>query len=179
MNIIGTLRDHIPEGLLPAGTPALIAGGYAACPALASDLDLWVYAARGGKRTMGETRMMLLEHLKTWAYKVEAQDDSEQFTADGCGYDELDCLIMKVGIVSVNGRKPIHLMVTDAPPIALLMNFDISTHQIGLDDNGVIYGPEWTDLTVEPQVIKNAGTSKTTERLAKISARYAHLRKAA
>lgn len=171
-----TVAQCLPAGLLPRpyNKTAFIAGGYAACPGLASDIDVWVQC-----EDLHETRRLLLAHLSTMGFALFAEGEplESSFTGDSCGYEDITANIVKVARIETAAFKPVHLMVTDAPPLMLLLNFDISTHAIALTDDGVVRSPEWTDLTQEPVVIKNQGTSKTEERLAKISARYAHLRR--
>jgi hypothetical protein len=76
-------------------------------------------------------------------------------------------------------EKPIHVMVTTAlTPIQLLCSFDISTHQVAVDERGrEIFGPNWTNVMEAPVQLK--GTPSTPARLEKITARYAHLRQEA
>lgn len=165
----------LPENLVPKvfSSAAFIAGGYAACPTLATDIDVWVQC-----EDLDEARTSLLAHLATNRFVYQPQDEASSFEGDGCGYEDITANIQKVALVMVPGYKPIHLLVTDAPPLMLLLNFDISTHQIALTDSGEIRSPEWTALDQEPLVVKNHDTSKTVERLARITARYAHLREA-
>src|SRR3990167_5083266 len=42
---------------------AFIAGGYAACPALASDLDLWIFVDGGHGPSLSDARTEVLAHV--------------------------------------------------------------------------------------------------------------------
>ena len=174
---VNPVLAYLPPNLLPSllAPAAFIAGGFAAHQDLATDIDVWVQT-----EDLHSTRRLMLTHLSAYGFPLTAvATEMEQFTGDSCGYEDITANILKVARVDQGNQKPIHLMVTDAPPLMLLLNFDISTHQIALTESGVIRGPEWTDVTDEPVVIKNHGTSKTGARLEKIRARYAHLRRAA
>lgn len=178
--ISGHVQDHLPPNLLP--TPlkraGFIAGGYAAHPDLATDIDVWVQVKPG---ELHSERRRILTHLSAQHFDLfcEKVDTEESFVGDMLGYEDITANILKVAVIQRGNQRPIHIMVTDAPPLMLILNFDISTHQIALTDSGVMRGPEWTDTDEEPVIIKNHTTLKTQERFAKISARYAHLRKAA
>ncbi len=126
----------------------VIAGGWAACPALASDMDVWVL----GIDDIDVVREELLAHTGTSSgvfvgryLVVQVQDEIR--TAPG--YEIENVLIRKVAkLTAVN--LSIHLLVTDAPsPAELLMGFDISTHQVAILHNGIVVkGPNWTPTNV-------------------------------
>lgn len=174
------VQDHLPPNLLPRGMTraAFIAGGYAACPDLATDIDVWVQV---DPATLYDAPLRIVKHLHDHGFipNVGIASTAETFVGDSMGYEDITANILKVAVVLRGNQKPIHIMVTDAPPLMLLLNFDISTHQIAFTDSGTIRGPYWTPLDGPPVIIKNHTTSKTQERFQKISARYAHLRKAA
>lgn len=172
------LSPHIPPNFLPLALErhSFIAGGYAACPQRASDIDLWVTDITD---RLEQSREMILAHLGAAGYHVTPETTREGFRVNGHGYDEMDCRILKVGYVTRDGALPIHVMVTDAPVMAVLLNFDISTHQTALVQAGEghvysIKGPRWTPLTVYPVVLKP--TTSTPGRLEKIATRYADMR---
>lgn len=167
---------QIPETLLPPDTYAFIAGGYAACPERALDMDVWVLDTTGNPE---KTRAALLLWLSDYHWVFGKETHEEKFRADGPGYDEMDCRILKVAVIPYY-TTTIHLMVTDAPPLALLRNFDVSTHQIALipssrlPEGDLLRGPGWTSLDQEPVQLKE--TSATFARMEKIRTRYADLR---
>jgi hypothetical protein len=161
----------IPSYLLPEGTRYFIAGGWAACPALATDRDVWLLS-----RDPVETRDAVLKHLDATLFddewkelpdgRVTAVDGSE----DAYGVDATTTL--KIATVDLTGQT-IHLLVTSGSILAVLDTFDISTHQVAISDTGgVVRGRNWTPVTEPP--IKLRDTPTTDERMAKIAARYGH-----
>ena len=169
-----SLEPHVPDNLLHDAYDGFIAGGYAACPERASDIDVWVTT----HDDLHSVRRCLLAHLSAQGYAVFPETAELGVRVDGFGYDEMDVNILKVAVIERSGKLPIHLMVTDAPVMAVLLHFDVSTHQVALVPHymGVqtIYGPEWTPLTDEPVQIKE--TSATNTRMEKIRTRYADMR---
>jgi hypothetical protein len=166
----------IPKGLLPPDLEgsAFIAGGYAACPALATDIDLWVYVAG---ESLADARDRILLWLQTEMWPYETQEDNRPQLADST-IDGYSIISSKVAIVrSPHLSHPIHIMVCAGSIQELLETFDISTHQIALSFGGVIKGPRWTPITERPVIIRSAtgiSTQKTQERLGKIATRYGH-----
>ena len=163
----------IPSNLLPEGSKWCVAGGYAACPALAGDTDIWV---------MVETDLfgayeLLVHHLK------QQVDDEWLIIAprpDAAGADfvvhqlYVDEATVKVAQLYTDGRQ-FHIMLTYLnSPESIIGRFDISTHQVALTATGrVVTGPEWTPVSVPPVVSRHTG-DRTTARLAKIQQRYGH-----
>lgn len=161
----------IPKSLLPEGTQWCVAGGYAACPALASDVDVWVYNVAEGD--LQRTRAMLLMHLAENNFSVlteECKDKPEpQY--------EHSRTTLKVGIVDGQGidhKKQVHLLVTSATTIMeILDGFDISTHALAIGSIGyVVKHKKWTPITEPPQLITS--NERTPARWLRIAARYGH-----
>jgi hypothetical protein len=175
------MKMTIPElfaVLLPPGMEACVAGGYAAHPAMASDIDVWVMSPLD----LNKVREDLLSHFYTSGMVFEEQQEtrSHDITNALCGYEGLNIVVLKVAKVTLpDVEKPIHVMVTSAvSPVQVLCAFDISTHQIAIDQFGdEVMGPGWTPCYAAPEVLKNTPT--TPARLEKITARYAHLRQEA
>jgi hypothetical protein len=144
---------------------AFIAGGYAACPAMASDIDLWIFVDDcGGKYPLADVRKEVLAHIRSEGVYINEEDEASQ-----TDYEGVNVNILKVGVVPY-GTK-IHVMVVDAPVHPVLCGFDISTHQIALLPSGeVILGQEWTPITAPPKVLID--TDRTAARLEKITNRY-------
>lgn len=175
--------SDLPECLMPPYHQVVIAGGYAACPHLAGDIDLWVFTD-----TLISTRDRIIKDAKELGFHalVETPETTTEIIApNDFGYDELGFQVMKVlsmpwWVEDDKGQFrncPLHVMVTNAPGvIGLLLGFDVSTHQVAVTPRGdVVYGPDWTPLDEEP--VKLFDTSKTDARMQKITARYQHLRK--
>lgn len=161
----------IPKGLLPPDLEgsAFIAGGYAACPALATDIDLWVYVAG---ESLADARDRILLWLQTEMWPYETQEDNRPQLA-GSTIDGYSIISVKVAIVrSPHLSHPIHIMVVNQSPVDLLETFDISTHQVAIVFGNVLKGSRWTPITQPPIMLKNTPT--TPYRMIKIAARYGH-----
>jgi len=159
----------IPNTLLPEGTSYCIAGGWAACPALALDKDVWVFAEEVEGGDIGHRREELLKHLEAEGHDFVPEDE----TRNAAGYEGV-ISILRVAKVEVPGSVPIHLIVTNAlDPHDLISSFDVSAHQIALSSQGhVIKGGNFTPVTVKPVKLKDTPT--TDERMRKIAERYGH-----
>lgn len=175
----------IPKGLLPEDLMgcAFIAGGYAACPALASDIDVWVKVADSAvagssaeegtqeTTTLQESRTRILAHLEEEFFPYEPQETT--ITSSGQNADGYPISVLKVAVVrSPHLSHPIHIMVYAGTIEELLGCFDISTHQIALSFGGVIKGSHWTPVTEPPRIIPGSTSVQTPARLEKIQARY-------
>ncbi len=162
----------IPKELLPADLmgSAFIAGGYAACPALARDLDVWVYT-NSEVESMEDVRARILTHLESDVWPYETADEDTRLA--GMRDDNYPIFVLKVATVrSVHLTHPIHILVVNQQPVDLLETFDISTHQVALVFGRVVKGSGWTPVTVPP--VKLRDTPTTNERMARIAARYGH-----
>lgn len=172
------LPSILPPNLIPTDLHAFIAGGYAACPDLASDCDVWVTVP---KDTLVQTRGALLAHLMREGFSFCEEGGRDTHDVGDPQYDLNTVITDKVAIVAayIQGRNvPIHLLVTDGNVDDVLEGFDISTHQCAITpkrDERLYTGNDWTPLDEEPYVIR--WTEPTRARLDKIRARYAHLRK--
>lgn len=154
---------------LAIGLPWCIAGGYAACPQLAGDMDVWVLA---GKRPYMQGLEQLAQRM------LAANPDVVPFVATGGAHPysfDPGCRVYEVGhlLARATGMANRHIMVTELDSIeALLDCFDVSTHQCALDENGdFIKGRQWTPLNVAP--VKLFDTPNTEARMEKIRQRYA------
>ena len=165
----------IGDYLLPASirSQAFIAGGFAACPALASDIDLWV-----SSKNLFADRLDILAWLQQWGASfvehplplvpaLTEVDYQESYLSNGTP-------VLKVATVTVpHHSKPVHIMVVMGDVNLTLAGFDISTHQVALTDNGVVLGPQWTSILVPPVMLLE--TANTRARLDKIARRYGHI----
>jgi hypothetical protein len=161
-----------PKGILAPHREgnAFIAGGYAACPALAGDLDLWVWVDER-KESLSHAREQILLWLEAELWPYEAQGGLQQVTNDQ--NPNYPVQSMKVALVrSPYWSHPVQIIVTTADPNALLETFDISTHQIAIVFGNVIKGSGWTPITETPRILRMTPT--TPERLERIAARYGH-----
>lgn len=155
----------IPRDLLPEGLTYFIAGGYAVCPALATDIDVWVRAPKG---ELEAYRQRILDYLQEKEVIFEETKPSERQieTAD---YYDTEAFIQKVAIVNEH-FLPIHLLVTDASVDDVLASFDLSVCQVALTSYGVVTGRDWTPVTKPIAVVRNTPT--TPARLEKYRKRF-------
>lgn len=157
----------IPKEILPPDlmNSAFISGGYAACPPLASDLDIWVYVNENTESmTAARTRILAWLESEMWPY---AEEDSHTM----CDYV---VVARKVAVVrSPHWSHPVQIMVTTAGPAELLETFDISTHKVAIVFGNVIKGNGWTSITEPPRLLR-AGHPASAARMEKIAARYGH-----
>lgn len=169
----------VPAGLIPKGYEWCVAGGYAACPALAQDIDVWVWGV--ATDDLETVRARLVQHLFDTYTLSKVQSGTD--TRKAPNYSQpTQITILKVAEVkdvqfSFGGyttTKPIQIMVTDAAsPEQILFGFDISTHQIAIMPDGVVWkGANWTAPHVPP--VKLLDTAKTEERMQRIAARFGH-----
>jgi hypothetical protein len=174
----------IPRSLLPEQyhESAFIAGGFAACPALASDVDIWVSVEVG---QCNAVRAGILQHLidSNVSHQEEDgegsprrrfQDDrtlaNSQLLSTFEGYHTI-LRLRRVASVELPGHTlPYHLIVIEGSIDEVLASFDISTHQVALTTRGVVRGEHWTPIHVPPVVITHKYT--TPERLCKVRERY-------
>lgn len=172
----------LPSNLLPPGTEYFIAGGFAACPALAEDVDVWVpvdtLTASQPWETVWRARREMVAHLRAAGFVFTEVDgdfsprDRKRLLFDSTfeGY-RMPLPIYRAGVVTIPGhRLPYHIILVGANVDEVLSSFDISTHQVALTARGVVCGDQWTPITEEPKVILQKYT--TDARLKKIRARY-------
>lgn len=173
--------DFLPEQYQRS---AFIAGGYAACPSLASDIDVWVPLGFIGRSeedhkreamAMETARRDILAHLESEFFPYKVEDN--YVTSEGSTDDGYPIAVQKVArIESVHLVKPIHIMVSAGTVDDVLGFFDISTHQVALTRGGVLCGPGWTPITEMPQILPGSRSVKTQQRLLKIASRYGHIK---
>ena len=174
----------IPERLLPEQyrTDAFIAGGFAACPALAADIDVWIPVPAG---QCDFARLEILNYLNDKCIDFDEQDGehsarrrfqdnralaNSQLLSTFEGYHTV-LFLRRVAIVRLVGASlPYHLIVVEGHIDEILSSFDISTHQVALTSNGVVRGEHWTPVTEPPVVITEKYT--TPARIQKIRQRY-------
>lgn len=160
----------IPKGLLPADLDdqAFIAGGWAACPALASDMDIWITAD-----DLDYVATRTLNHLrKSSIFRVTPE--AANAVSQNPGYTpNTECSTRRFAAVAhrVSGFK-IHLMVTTGSVLDVLAGFDISAHQVAiLPDGQVVKGPLFTAVNQPPVLLREHRDS--AQRLVKVTKRYA------
>lgn len=159
----------IPKGLLPPDLMdcAFIAGGYAACPPLANDIDLWIYCK--SEDQIPDIRDRVLDWLDTQMFEFEPQASAVAPVRYEANFTHKAAIVR-----SKHLTHPIHILLTHLTPEQLLETFDISTHQVAIVFGNVIKGKGWTPVTVPPVELRNTVT--TLARMLKLAARYGHAR---
>ena len=162
-----------------------VAGGYAACPALSNDVDVWVY--RVPTLQLDDTREQLLEHLNTVAHienvpahrslQYHVIPGEETRTAES--YCQEFIQIKKVAIVygrrTYHDMKPVHVVVTDAQnPGVIITGFDISTHAVAIEWNGRVWKTGYTAPQERPRRLRIAN-EHTEPRMIRICERFGHI----
>lgn len=165
----------IPEGIVPEGMKWCIAGGFAAAPALANDIDVWIYDVEEiapGDIEFVRNELAKQLRVKFGLYNFTPSDE----TRTSSNYSQENVTILKVGVLEdpMGLRKPIHIMVTNAnSPMGILDGFDISTHAVAiLPDGTVLQHPHYTPPQQFPQTMR--WNEKTPERLKRIAKRFGH-----
>ncbi len=176
-----TTLDHVKtSGLVPPKFQRdwFIAGGYAACHDLATDLDLWIQVSDPDQ--MSKARMQLLMFFDVAGFTYKEQEGSAELNETEYNEEgEPFVYISKVAEVTawrgIPFDKPVHVLVTSNDVHEILNHFDISTHQVAMLPSGeFVYGEQWTPLDVAPVILKD--TPSTAERFIKIAHRYRDMR---
>lgn len=148
----------IPRNLLPDTSDTydryLIAGGWAVCPALADDRDLFILA--GPSADLQEIRQEVLDHLKAEGFEFTEEQETREFI----GYDGL-VGIGKVAKVQFENGQDIHVLVASTKiPQEVLNSFDLSICMVGITQDGTLVKSEyWTPPTELPTVMKDTPTT--------------------
>lgn len=163
----------IPTNLLPEKwrNQWCIAGGYAACPALATDIDVWVYNIH--EQLLTTAREELLEHLATTRLYFIPQPLHKGDGIQKLEPDEMEYVGKTLKVADVWSEN-IHLLVTSAKTVEeLLDTFDISTSMAAILSNGkTVRGKDYTHPGRPPQVIRMTPTTQV--RLLKLCERFGH-----
>lgn len=159
------MRQPITNREIALSRDWCIAGGFAACPSLAGDCDVWVLDAND------DIREPILRQLQFVGVEFTPEENSPPDSPENIDQYDLGngTLCWKVARLA-DGRQ---IILTSAPDIMTQLGaFDVSTHQVALTSDGeVIRGPNWTPITVPPVELRS--TSKSAERMKKIATRYA------
>lgn len=154
----------IPRNLIPDGLHYFIAGGWAACPALATDRDVFVQTTGD----INDCRAMLLDHMRAQGFDVIEQDESRQFTTLE-GHEDIP--VAKVAKIKQKYAQDIHVLVTSGDVDAVVNTFDISASQIAITESGrIVRGDNYT--TPMQPVYKVKDTPTTPARFAKYTERF-------
>lgn len=156
----------IPHNLLPERLNQwIVAGGWAACPQLATDTDVFVLA--GKHVDLLELRQELLDHLKDTGLEFSEESETREFI----GYDGL-VGIGKVARVWRDDGSVIHILVAStSDPRDVLNSFDLSISMVGIMPDGRVITTNYTTSPVEPIIVVK-DTPTTAARLKKYNTRF-------
>lgn len=157
----------IPSNLLPVKyqNSWCVAGGFAVCPALSTDTDVFVFVR--------ELNQYVIDELRMYLGVVFGEDFVPQSNFEGTpGYDGI-IGTERIGVVHAPGRT-FDIVMTDAEDVhALLATFDISTSQVAIMPNGaVVRGNHWTPPHEAPLMLLSREKSK--QRYIKYARRFGH-----
>lgn len=181
-----TLKPFLPAGLLP---DALVAGGYAADPAKAEDVDLWVIGVVDFDAVEAKIRGYLMaNHLLTegpllrdaereWQRELSADLGDIIPYEDHPGVFRVVVDHIKSGVRRPDGRLLLLQIILSAQTsfLGLLRTFDISTHQIGyslLKPESPIRAATYTVPFEQPRVVNIERPHATLKRVERIFPRY-------
>ena len=168
--VVDALKQLLPPEMHKR---AIVAGGYAAVPEKAADVDLWVI---GGDMEMDYNRIRLHNHLGLMPLDSSPY---EQFSNEFAVVTE-QTVELKLGRFSTT-YLPVQILVSSAPTFQDLVDrFDISIHAIGrrLVDEGPegddypVYGKGFTLPHQQPRVLVFTRPEQTIRRLERILPRY-------
>lgn len=154
----------------------VIAGGYAASPGTAGDIDLWILADEKGAK---------FDPTAIWKHLRENVDCEGVHKNRAAGYPHNNLVAaipahskrwlhyeLSERAITVD-KKDIHVLVSDfRTPQELVDAFDISTHAIALKGACFTFAKFYTSLGVTPYVARFDTPAHTLARLQKICARY-------
>jgi len=175
------LLDLVPEGL---HSRLAIAGGYAADPEKAEDIDLWVLEVRPAE--FDRIEQEIREHLAAQDRMGTPVGIPARTPGNPEMYDEHEGNFRVVAIQAVEDHihpfgqliRRVQIIITAQPTLRALVNtFDVSTHAIGymlLDSEfeGFSCAEDYTSVHCQPRVLKFDRPEQTLPRIKKIAARY-------
>lgn len=167
------VREPISNATIAGDYPWCIAGGFAACPNMARDCDVWVYNVNQDSMSgVGlRVRQDVLNRLRDLGIDFVEEENTPNQPHD---FYDLGSGILCWKVASLKDGR--HIILTTAETILdLLDNFDVSTHQVALSSDGeLVRGRQFTPLTVAPRQLRQG--TMTDARMQKIERRYAHFR---
>lgn len=169
--IVEQLKELLPEDLRGK---AMVAGGYAADPEKAGDIDLWVVGMADLDKTERHIRQYLAKIGRMEDYSAEHAAEYEGGTSDFRVVAEASI----VDLVDFKFSDPkVQILITSQPTfLALLNRFDISVHQIGFslaDPQVAILAPTYTTPAEQIRITNFERPEQTLRRrVERIYSRY-------
>jgi hypothetical protein len=167
---LNEMRQVFPAGLLQRPNRVLVAGGYAADSERATDVDLWL--PEGDAQEMAEFTRTVWPKLEgfsnaTLAGAMFAAEYEDSLKARGIG---------RMGSIvhTASGKTLQVFWYSHETPHEMLSEFDISTHQVGVDlvTGERIALPTTTSVSQLPRVTDWSTPQTTLVRLKKLLLRY-------
>jgi hypothetical protein len=173
------LLEYIPESL---HDQFVVAGGYACCPELAGDIDMWLLV--GAKATPEDTEM----HMEDLRGDLYSHLHKMGASLSSAGKETPEYLFGKRRLVgTIQGfwktggylrqyiKAETNLQFIIAPcdtAQELVDSFDLSTHAIAFQGDQYTFAKQWTRREVPPVVMRWDQPATTLKRIHKICARY-------
>lgn len=156
----------IPEGLVPGGFEWMVAGGWAVCPALATDMDIFVMIDPE-KEPVEDVRTLILAGLRNYGFDFEEEGGIDE-EIHRLQYGQR---VLRVAKVTYHGRT-LHVLLGLGPVFEdVLETFDLSICQVGiLSDGAIVKGPAYTSPVQE--IVVTRDTPTTAARLKKYQDRF-------
>jgi hypothetical protein len=150
-----------------------IAGGYAACPDKAGDIDVWLLDQDIKGSTWNLQHSIALQIDRTVnAFRRFPDDVPEHVQKD---YQDTTFALLRAYHSKVSG-KTVQILAAPEKTLQELVNrFDVSTHAIGYmlaDPFTLVKGKNWTPIDQQPRACHLNTPDSTRERLVKLCARY-------
>lgn len=164
-----------PWNALPAGyrPGAYIVGGYAVCPALAQDIDLFVLVE--GTRTFDSVLEELADYLTVNGVAFTQYSKEERGELYVTAVPDGVCIGKALLIEDERFHKPVQVcLVLGAESILeALEGFDLSVHAFAQGYDGAYYStPQATFMAAPIRVLKTGTPVTTLLRLQRLSVRY-------
>lgn len=170
-NWTSLLLHYVPERWR---SKAVVAGGFAADPARARDVDIWIPADNRYHEARTDVRNHLRKLGLEYTLEIEHSTTDDEERAEDYAHH------LVATIPNGFGNRPVQILVSDAVNAQQLVEgFDISTHAIAKSlqpgTGGamrVTFAARWTGTRVPPRVMRWTTPEDTLRRLQRVMLRY-------
>lgn len=151
---------------------ACIAGGFAACPTRAGDIDLWILNFPGRSERVWD---QITEHLR--ANEIKFRESNFSYAQTNGSVLRLVCkkVYLRKKNMLPDDDEWLDVQILEASQATvhdLIDAFDISTHMIARTQTDVVRGKHYTSTTETPVVMRFDKPEGVVARLDKICKRY-------
>lgn len=168
------MNRHLRERLLALvperlRSNAYVAGGFAADPIGAEDVDVWILGVQGDRSELLNHMIQINRDFENGLVFKHGQESD--YNVDNGPFNVVGDVLGVEGI----GKRKVQILFSFAKNIQdLLKTFDITTHQIAvrLNDGETVVAPTWTPPYEQPRVVLFDRPQVTLRRLEKIAPRY-------